>query len=94
MMTIVIAIDKIGCSIVAGPDIITRGFIYAREATDLIDQVKNIVTEEVEHCLENNILEWSVIKSKVKKSVDRYLYGKLKRGTTIFPITNKYVSKV
>ncbi|MFR4161061.1 MAG: ribonuclease J [Paraclostridium sordellii] len=86
MMTIVIAIDKIGCSIVAGPDIITRGFIYAREATDLIDQVKNIVTEEVEHCLENNILEWSVIKSKVKKSVDRYLYGKLKRGTTIFPI--------
>ncbi|QYE97133.1 ribonuclease J [Paraclostridium sordellii] len=86
MMTIVIAIDKIGCSIVAGPDIITRGFIYAREATDLIDQVKNIVTEEVEHCLENNILEWSVIKSKVKKSVDRHLYGKLKRGTTIFPI--------
>lgn len=86
MMTIVIAIDKISFSIVAGPDIITRGFIYAREATDLIDEVKDIVTYEVENCLNRNILEWSVIKSKVKKSVDRYLYNKLKRGTSIFPI--------
>lgn len=86
MMTIVIAIDRMNFTMVSGPDIITRGFIYAREATDLIDKIKDIVTEEVEHCLENNILEWSVIKSRVKKSVDRYLYGKLKRGTSIFPI--------
>ncbi|WP_373601235.1 ribonuclease J [Paraclostridium bifermentans] len=86
MMTIVIAIDRINYSIVTGPDIITRGFIYAREATDLIDEVKIIVTQEVEACLENNILEWSVIKSRVKKSVERYLYDKLKRGTSIFPI--------
>jgi ribonuclease J len=86
MMTIVIAIDRMSFSIVAGPDIITRGFIYAREATDLIDKVKEIVTDEVEHCLDHNILEWSVMKSRVKKSVDRYLYDKLKRGTSIFPI--------
>ena len=51
-----------------------------------IDEVKDIVTYEVENCLNRNILEWSVIKSKVKKSVDRYLYNKLKRGTSIFPI--------
>lgn len=86
MMTIVIAIDRSTLSISAGPDIITRGFIYAREASDLIDEIKEIVKFEVEECLENNILEWSVIKSKVKKSVDRYLYEKLKRGTSIFPI--------
>ena len=86
MMTIVIGIDKESKSIVAGPDIITRGFIYAREATDLIDDVKAIVLNEVEKCLENDILEWSVMKSRVKKAVDRHLYVKLKRGTSIFPI--------
>ncbi|MBZ6005161.1 MULTISPECIES: ribonuclease J [Paraclostridium] len=86
MMTIVIGIDKESKSIVAGPDIITRGFIYAREATDLIDDVKTIVLNEVEKCLENDVLEWSVMKSRVKKAVDRHLYVKLKRGTSIFPI--------
>lgn len=86
MMTIVIGIDKESKSIVAGPDIITRGFIYAREATDLIDDVKAIVLNEVEKCLENDVLEWSVMKSRVKKAVDRHLYVKLKRGTSIFPI--------
>ncbi|MGL5650993.1 MAG: ribonuclease J [Paraclostridium sp.] len=86
MMTIVIGIDKESKSIVAGPDIITRGFIYAREATDLIDDVKTIVLNEVEKCLENDVLEWSVMKSRVKKAVDRHLYIKLKRGTSIFPI--------
>ena len=86
MMTIVIGIDKENKTIVSGPDIITRGFIYSREATDLIDDVKHIVLNEVEKCLNNNILEWSVMKSRVKKSVDRYLYVKLKRGTSIFPI--------
>lgn len=86
MMTIVIGIDKESKSIVAGPDIITRGFIYAREATDLIDDVKAIVLNEVEKCLENDVLEWSVMKSRVKKAVDRHLYVKLKRETSIFPI--------
>jgi ribonuclease J len=86
MMTIVIGIDKESKSIVAGPDIITRGFIYAREATDLIDDVKAIVLNEVEKCLENDVLELSVMKSRVKKAVDRHLYVKLKRGTSIFPI--------
>ena len=86
MMTIVIAIDRDSLSITAGPDIITRGFIYAREASDLIDEIKDIARNEVEQCLESEILEWSVIKSRVKKSVDRHLYSKLKRGTSIFPI--------
>ena len=86
MMTIVIAIDRDSLSITAGPDIITRGFIYAREASDLIDEIKAIARNEVEQCLESEILEWSVIKSRVKKSVDRHLYSKLKRGTSIFPI--------
>lgn len=86
MMTIVIAIDRNTLSITTGPDVITRGFIYAREASDLIEEVKEIVRREVEECLECQILEWSVIKSRVKKSVDRYLYTKLKRGTSIFPI--------
>ena len=86
MMTIVIAIDRDSLSITAGPDIITRGFIYAREASDLIDEIKDIARNEVEQCLESEILEWSVIKSRVKKSVDRHLYSKLKRGTSILPI--------
>ena len=86
MVTIVIAIEKESYSIVAGPDIITRGFIYARESEDLINTVKKIAREEVEKCLEDKVVEWQVLKGSVKTSVVNYLYDKTKRRPSVFPI--------
>ncbi|WP_312258509.1 ribonuclease J [Romboutsia ilealis] len=86
MVTIVVAINKETYSIVSGPDIITRGFIYARESEDLIKKIKDVAKEEIEICLENNILEWQVLKGRVRKSVEQLLYHKTKRRPSVFPI--------
>ena len=86
MVTIVVAINKETYSIVSGPDIITRGFIYARESEYLIKKIKDVAKEEIEICLENNILEWQVLKSGVRKSVEQLLYHKTKRRPSVFPI--------
>lgn len=86
MVTIVVAINKETYSIVSGPDIITRGFIYARESEDLINKIKDVAKEEIEICLGNNILEWQVLKGRVRKSVEQLLYHKTKRRPSVFPI--------
>ena len=86
MVTIVVAINKETYSIVSGPDIITRGFIYARESEDLIKKIKDVAKEEIEICLENNTIEWQVLKSGVRKSVEQLLYHKTKRRPSVFPI--------
>ncbi len=86
MVTIVVAINKETYSIVSGSDIITRGFIYARESEDLINKIKDVAKEEIEICLGNNILEWQVLKGRVRKSVEQLLYHKTKRRPSVFPI--------
>lgn len=86
MVTIVVAINKENYSIVSGPDVITRGFIYAREAEDIINKVKEISKEEIEKCLEKEVLEWQVLKNSVRKSVEHFLYHKTKRNPSVFPI--------
>lgn len=86
MVTIVIAIDKNSSSIIAGPDIITRGFIYAKEAEGMINEVKTIAREEIERALENNVTEWYLLKQGVKTAVEKYLFEETKRRPTIFPI--------
>ena len=86
LVTIVVAINKETYSIVSGPDIITRGFIYARESEGLIKKIKDVAKEEIEICLENNIIEWQVLKSGVRKSVEQLLYHKTKRRPSVFPI--------
>ena len=86
MVTIVVAIDKESFSIVSGPDIITRGFIYARESEDLINKIKYVAKEEIENYLEQNIIEWQILKSGVRKSIEQLLYHQTKRRPSVFPI--------
>jgi mRNA degradation ribonuclease J1/J2 len=86
MVTIVFAIERETYTILAGPDIITRGFIYARESEVLINSLKTISKEEVEKCLEQRVIEWQVLKGNVKKSVEQYIYEKTKRRPIVFPI--------
>ncbi|MBU5298838.1 ribonuclease J [Clostridium sporogenes] len=86
MLTIVVTLEKESYSVIAGPDVITRGFIYVKESEDLINEVKEIVKKELENCLENKIIEWYVLKSNIKKSVEKYLYEKTKRRPIVLPI--------
>ena len=86
MLTIVVAIERETLSIVSGPDVITRGFVYVKESEELINKVKEISVIEVEKCLEIGVIEWYVLKSNVKKAVENYIYEKTKRRPTIIPI--------
>lgn len=86
MLTIVVTLERESYSIIAGPDIITRGFVYAKESEELIYEVKEIVRKELESCLENRIIEWYVLKTNMKKAIERFLYEKTKRRPIILPI--------
>ena len=86
IVNIVVTIEKESYSIIAGPDIITRGFVYVKESEDLIKELKQIATDELQNCLDDKILEWYLIKTNVKKALERYIYDKTKRRPTIIPI--------
>ena len=86
LVNIVVTIDKESYTIIAGPDIITRGFVYVKESEELINELKDIATEELQNCLDEKILEWYLIKTNIKKAIERYIYDKTKRRPTIIPI--------
>jgi ribonuclease J len=86
LVNIVVTIEKESYSIIAGPDIITRGFVYVKESEELINELKEIATEELQNCLDEKILEWYLIKANIKKALERYIYDRTKRRPTIIPI--------
>ncbi|PRR77971.1 Ribonuclease J 1 [Clostridium liquoris] len=86
MITIVVTIEGETYNIIADPDIITRGFIYAKESEALINESKEIVRKELQNCLDNKIIEWSVLKASMKRSLEKYLYEKTKRRPIVLPI--------
>ncbi|WP_070000469.1 ribonuclease J [Cellulosilyticum sp. I15G10I2] len=86
MLTIVAAVEQETYSIAAGPDIITRGFVYVKDSEELINGVKEIAQKELESCLRNQMVERAVLKVNIKKAVERFLYDKTKRRPSVFPI--------
>lgn len=86
MLTIVVAIERETLSIVSGPDVITRGFVYVKESEALINKVKELSINELERCLSMGVIEWYVLKGNIKKSVEKYIYETTKRRPTIIPI--------
>lgn len=86
MITIVVTIEGETYNIIAGPDIITRGFIYAKGSEALINESKEIVRKELQNCLDNKIIEWSVLKASMKRALEKYLYEKTKRRPIVLPI--------
>ena len=86
MVIIVVTIEKETLSIVSGPDIVTRGFVYVKESEELIKVVKSLATEELTKCLDKEIIEWYVLKGNVKRTVENYIYDRTKRRPTIIPI--------
>ena len=86
MIIVVISLDRKTAKVVSGPDIVTRGFVYVRENEPLIDEIKEVAKKELSKCEEQNIREWSTIKTKVRESLIKYIYTKTKRQPMILPI--------
>lgn len=85
ILIVVLTIDENG-KIVAGPDIITRGFVYIRESEKLISDAQERVREALRECEEDNITEWSKLKSTIKDSLNNYIYSRIHRKPMIMPI--------
>ncbi|KEI01505.1 ribonuclease J [Clostridium botulinum] len=86
ILTVVVTIGKDTGKVIAGPDIISRGFVYVRESEDLMDGARLMVRDALRECEEKHITEWAVIKSKVKEVLRMFLYEKTKRKPMILPI--------
>ncbi len=86
LIVVVVTISGENGSVIAGPDIISRGFVYVRESEDLMEQVRSIAKTALEKCEEKKITDWSTIKSNIKSSLNEYLYEKTKRKPMILPV--------
>ena len=86
ILTVVVTIEKESGMVIAGPDIISRGFVYVRESEDLMEEAKNIVKDVLKECEEKHITEWATIKSNIKDSLRIFLYERTKRKPMILPI--------
>lgn len=86
VMIIVATIDRESGCVLAGPDIVSRGFVYVRESEELIDEARQLMKQVMENCRERNIREWGNIKSAMRDALSDYIYSKTKRSPMILPI--------
>jgi ribonuclease J len=86
ILTVVVTIEKETGSVIAGPDIISRGFVYVRESEDLMEEARVLVRDALRECEEKHITEWATIKSNIKEALRLFLYEKTKRKPMILPI--------
>ncbi len=86
LIIIVLTLEKYTNQLLAGPDIVSRGFVYVRESEYLMDEAKGIVYAALERCLDHNVSDWSKIKTEIKDSLSDYLWKKMKRNPMILPI--------
>lgn len=86
MMIIVATIERESGRVLAGPDIVSRGFVYVRENEQLMDEARAIMKRVMDNCCERNIREWGHIKSAMRDALSEYIYSKTKRSPMILPI--------
>ncbi len=86
LIIIVLTMDSSTGEVVAGPDVISRGFVYVRESENLMDEVKTVVRHEIKKCEERGVRDWATIKSTTRENLRDYIFMKTKRNPMIIPI--------
>ena len=86
ILTVVVTIEKESGNVIAGPDIISRGFVYVRESEDLMEESRVVVKNALRECEENGIRDWATLKTTMKEDLRNFLYEKTKRKPMILPI--------
>jgi ribonuclease J len=86
ILIVVLTLNKEAKHLIAGPDIVSRGFVYVREAEELIDEAKGRVKEVIQKCFDKKISDWATIKSHIREDLSRYLYEQTGRRPMIMPI--------
>ena len=86
IMVVVMSLDRVGGELVAGPDIVSRGFVYVKESDELIEEARQIVDEAIERCLDRGITDWGKLKNTTKDALSDFVWKKTKRRPMILPI--------
>lgn len=86
ILIVAIALDQATNTLVGGPDIVSRGFVYVRESDELLEEARKIVNDALDRCLSRNVSDWGKIKTMTKDSLSDFLWKKTKRRPMILPI--------
>ncbi|MBR2916546.1 MAG: ribonuclease J, partial [Clostridia bacterium] len=86
LIVIVLTMDKASGTVMAGPDIISRGFVYVRESENLMEEMRYAAIDALDECMDKNISDWSTIKTVLKNAVGGYIFSKTKRKPMILPV--------
>lgn len=86
LFIVVVTLDRYNNMLLAGPDIVSRGFVYVRENEQLMEAAKNVVRDTLEHCNAKNITDWTRIKTAIKDDLGDFIWKKMKRSPMILPI--------
>ncbi len=86
IMIVVMTLERHSNTVLAGPDIVSRGFVYVRESEDLMDHAREVVEQALDTCIDRRITDWGKIKLVVKDAVGDYLWKRTKRRPMILPI--------
>ena len=86
LLVVVVTVDATTGVVIAGPDIVSRGFVYVKEAEDLMEELRNISQMALDRCAAENLRDWNSLKSAIKGDVSDYLFKKTKRSPMVLPI--------
>ena len=86
IMIVVMSLDKASGELVAGPDIVSRGFVYVKESDELIEEARRTVDDALQACLDKGITDWGKLKTTTKDVLGDYVWKKTKRRPMILPI--------
>ena len=86
MIVVCVNVSSQDGSVITGPDIITRGFIYVKESEDLMEELRNVAMEAIERCNRKNVRDWAALKSAIKNDLSGYLFKTTKRNPMILPV--------
>ena len=86
LLIVVVTLEAGSNQQVAGPDIVSRGFVYVRESEDLMEDAKEVVENALDSCLERNITDWGKLNNTIRDALSDFLWKKMKRSPMILPI--------
>lgn len=86
IIVVVLTLEKRSNQLLAGPDIVSRGFVYVRESEDLLEEAHRVVTDAVWGCLDRHVSDWGKIKNVIRDDLSDFLWKRMKRNPMILPI--------
>ena len=86
LVIVVATVNNATGELLAGPDLVSRGFVYVRESEELMDEARRLVQNTFEKCRGEHVRDWNSVKTRVREALSSYIYRKTKRSPMILPI--------